>query len=78
MKQHSFDGVSFVSGIFIAAIGLLFLIPDTPSDIIHAFTRLGSWFWPIVLLVVAGAILLPIILTRSDTSDEDDQSAITG
>ncbi len=76
MKTHSFDGVSFFSGMFITAIGLLFLIPNTPSDIIHAMTGLGSWFWPIVLLVVGTAILLPIFLTRSDPSDEDDQSAI--
>ena len=29
MKTHKFDGVSFFSGLFIAAIGLLYLIPNT-------------------------------------------------
>ena len=52
MKTHKFDGVSFFSGLFIAAIGLLYLIPNTPSDIIDAVTGLGGWFWPILFLAV--------------------------
>lgn len=70
MKRHSFDAISFFSGVVIALIGLIFLIPNTPSEIIDAITDLGSWFWPVVLLVIGGAIVIPVLIPRR----EGDQS----
>lgn len=70
MKTHKFDGVSFFSGLLIMAIGLLYLIPNTPSDIIDAITGLGGWFWPILLLALGVAVLVPVIWTRDSTEKE--------
>jgi hypothetical protein len=70
MKRHSFDAISFFTGVVIALIGLIFLIPNTPAEIIDAITDLGSWFWPVVLLVIGGAIVIPVLVPRRD----DDQS----
>lgn len=72
MKSHKFDGVSFFSGIVITAIGLLFLIPDTPSEIFEALGGLGSWFWPIALLVIGVAVLIPVFFPKR--GDEERQS----
>ena len=67
MKTHRFDAISFISGLVITLLGLAFLIPETPVDIVHALTSLGGWFWPAVLMVIGVAILIPVFLSR-DTS----------
>jgi hypothetical protein len=66
MKPHRFDAISFVSGLVITLLGLVFLIPQTPVDVIDALTRFGSWFWPTVLLVIGIAILVPVFLSREE------------
>lgn len=70
MKIHRFDGVSFFSGLIITAIGLVFLIANDPGDIIDAFGRLGNWFWPLLLLIVGVAVLVPALIP----SRKDDES----
>jgi hypothetical protein len=72
MKTHAFDGVSFFSGLVIAAIGLLYLIPNTPSDIIDAMSRLGNWFWPLLLLAGGVAVLVPALMSRKDANDSEN------
>ena len=62
MKTHNFDGVSFFSGLVITVIGLLFLIPNEPTDIFDAIGTLGSWFWPVLLLAVGIAVLIPVVI----------------
>ncbi len=69
MKTHRFDGVSFASGLVIAAIGLVFLIAPEPGDILDVFDGIGSWFWPVLLLVIGLAVLVPALMP----SREDDQ-----
>lgn len=69
MKTHNFDGVSFFSGLVITVIGLLFLIPNEPTDIFDAIGALGSWFWPVLLLAVGIAVLIPVVIP----SKRDDQ-----
>ena len=66
MKTHRFDAVSFISGLVIALLGLVFLIPQTPVDIVSALTNLGSWFWPAVLLAIGVAVLIPVFLPKED------------
>jgi formate-dependent nitrite reductase membrane component NrfD len=66
MKTHRFDAVSFFSGLVIALLGLVFLIPQTPMDIVHAVTNLGSWFWPLVLVAIGVGILIPILLPKRE------------
>lgn len=64
MKTHGFDAVSFISGLVITVLGLAFLIPQTPVDIIDAVTGLGTWFWPALLLVIGIAVLVPVFLPK--------------
>ncbi len=70
MKSHRFDAISFISGLVITLLGLAFLIPETPVDIVHALTSLGSWFWPAVLMVIGVAILIPVFLSRETSPAE--------
>ena len=74
MKTHKFDGVSFFTGLLITVIGLLYLIPNTPSDIIDAITGLGAWFWPILLLALGVAVLIPAFWSRDNDEKEQIES----
>ncbi len=77
MKTHEFDAISFFSGVVITGIGLLFLIPNSPSDIFDLIARMGNWFWPAVLLAIGTAVLVPVFMPKRNEK-EDDQSALTG
>ncbi|MGH8873363.1 MAG: hypothetical protein ACRDWS_15490 [Acidimicrobiia bacterium] len=74
MKSHRFDAISFFSGLVIALLGLVFLIPQTPVDIIDALTRLGSWFWPAVLLLVGIGVLIPVFLPKDSEEKQETPS----
>jgi len=74
MKSHKFDAISFFSGLVITLLGLAFLIPNTPVDIINAVTSLGSWFWPAVLLVIGIAVLIPVFLPKDADQDHEELS----
>ena len=52
MKTHRFDAVSFIAGLTFSIIGLVFLIPETPQEIIDLLLNSGAWFWPVALMVV--------------------------
>jgi type II secretory pathway component PulF len=69
MKSHKFDAISFISGVVATALGLAFLIPQTPVGLIDMITSLGAWFWPVVLIVVGIAILVPVFVSR-DSEEE--------
>lgn len=73
MKQHSFDGVSFFSGLAITLFGLLFLIPNDPADIFDAVGRLGSWFWPLLLVVIGLAVIIPVLIPKRQDGEQKDQ-----
>ena len=64
MKTHRFDPISFVSGLVITLLGLAFLIPQTPVDVVDVLTDLGGWFWPVLLLAIGVAVLLPVVLPK--------------
>jgi hypothetical protein len=72
MKTHRFDPVSFISGLVITLLGLAFLIPETPLDIVDAVTSLGTWFWPAVLLVVGIAVLVPVFLPKPEDEETSE------
>jgi hypothetical protein len=76
MKTHSFDAVSFVAGLAFSIIGLLFLIPETPQQIIDVLLDSGAWFWPIALLVVGLAVIIPVLIPKKD--DEAIESGESG
>lgn len=64
MKTHKFDGVSLFSGLAITGIGLIFLISNDLSDIVGVISRVGTWFWPVLFVVIGIAILIPILTPR--------------
>lgn len=72
MKTHKFDTLSFISGLVFTAFGLMFLIPSTTDDLIDAVAGIGSWAWPLILLAIGLAILVPLLFeSRDDTAEED-------
>ena len=75
MNTHKFDAISFISGLVAAAIGLAFLIPQTPVDLIDMLTSLGAWFWPALLVVVGIAVLVPVFTRHSGEEAEEPREA---
>jgi hypothetical protein len=78
MKTHSFDAVSFIAGLAFAGLGLVFLIPQTPQQLIDALLNSGAWFWPIALLVVGLAVIVPVLLPKRDEAIEAGDSTDMG
>lgn len=76
MKTHSFDGVSFFSGLIITAIGLMFLIAREPGDIFDTLGRVGNWFWALIFLIVGLAVLVPALLPSRDQSEEEETNQL--
>ena len=74
MKSHKFDGVSFFSGLVITAIGLMFLIPNSMSDLVDAITGFGIWFWPILFLGIGLAVIIPALLPKKKDEELDTES----
>jgi hypothetical protein len=68
MKPHPFDPISFVLGLFVTLLGLLFVVGDRSAGEIGI-----RWLWPFPV-VVAGlvAVLAAVRMSRgADRSDED-------
>jgi len=73
MKSHRFDPISFITGLVVTLLGLAFLIPRTPLDIVDAITSFGTWFWPAVLLLIGIAVLVPVFAPKpADEETEPD------
>lgn len=60
MKTHRFDSLSFLAGLVMTLIGLVFLIPQDPSDVFAVFGDIGNWFWPVLFLAIGVAVLAPL------------------
>ena len=75
MKTHKFDTVSFLSGLVISAIGLIYLLTNNPGDIWNALTSVGSWFWPVVLVAVALAVLIPLMIPNKSEDESAEEPA---
>jgi hypothetical protein len=73
MKPHRFDVISFISGLVAVVLGLAFLIPQTPVDLIDMVQSLGSWFWPALLVAIGIVVLVPVFASRSPADAEDEQ-----
>lgn len=68
MRRHPFDPISFVLGLFVTTLGLLFVLGDRSAGEIGA-----RWLWPFPV-VVAGLVAVLAALRmarREDRSDED-------
>lgn len=68
MERHRFDPLSFAFGLIFALLGLLFLIPNTPFDMVAILADSLRWVWPVVILAIGAAILVP--LARRSPSDD--------
>lgn len=76
MKRHSFDTLSFVAGVFIFFIGLIFLLPAEVTDLVDVFggfDDLTSWFWPLLFLAIGALVLVPLLFNKK--SQEEDSEA---
>jgi hypothetical protein len=78
MKTHRFDAISFISGVVITLLGLAFLIPQTPVDVVDAIASVTGWFWPVLLLVIGAAILVPVLLPKGEDADSGKDEDTTG
>lgn len=77
MKTHKFDTISFLSGLAFTAFGLLFLIPSQTDDLINYVTGLGTWVWPVILLGIGVAILVPVFTGLRNDPVEDSEDLET-
>ncbi len=75
MKPHKFDTLSFVSGLVFTGFGLLFLIPNNTDDLIDVFVNVGSWAWPLILLGIGLAIVVPVFLGSADSEEDQPEVA---
>ena len=77
MKRHKFDTLSFVAGLIITVIGLIFLLPAEPGDLVDffgGFDDLTSWLWPLLFIGIGALVLLPVLLKRSSQDEEAEDS----
>ncbi len=72
MKLHEFDSLSFIAGLVITAIGLVFLLLPEVGDIVSLFTDAGSWFWPLVFIAAGVAVLAPVMIRRTGEADDEE------
>lgn len=70
MKRHTFDALSFISGLLIAAIGLAYLLPEEPADIIDTLGAMATWFWPAVFVLIGVALLSPLVTRTKEKESE--------
>ncbi len=70
MKTHRFDPISFIFGLGLTLLGLVFLIPATPTGVIALLSRVGAWVWPAVLLAIGAAIVFSAVAAgRHENAD---------
>jgi formate-dependent nitrite reductase membrane component NrfD len=71
MKTHKFDAISFISGLIFTGFGLMFLIPNTTEDLIDTVVDMGSWAWPLILLGLGLALVVPLFVTAAKGADPE-------
>ena len=71
MQRHSFDLVSFIFGVIFTGLGITFLSTEVPALEVNS-----AWIWPVVLLVIGGAVLATALTgARSRRSVEEPTSS---
>lgn len=75
MKSHRFDPLSFSFGVIYTLIGLLFLIPATPVELVPFITESTQWVWPLVVVGLGIAILVPLVRSNGVRSNGDDSES---
>lgn len=72
MERHNFDVLSFAFGVIYTLIGLLFLIPATAFDLAPVLTMSLRWVWPLAILGIGAAIVIPAL--RRPSKIEPDET----
>ncbi len=72
MKRHEFDPLSFVSGILLLGVGMLFLIPRGTGDLIDFVSSAAVWIWPVLFIAAGAAILTPAFIRMRKGDQEED------
>lgn len=65
MERHRFDALSFAFGVIYTLVGVIFLLPVTPFDLVETVTLSLRWVWPGAILLIGAAILIPLMRHRS-------------
>jgi formate-dependent nitrite reductase membrane component NrfD len=71
MNTHKFDSISFISGLIFTGFGLMFLIPNTTEDLINTVVDMGSWAWPLILLGLGLALVVPLFVKAAKVTDPE-------
>jgi hypothetical protein len=71
MERHRFDTLSFAFGLIYLLIGLMFLIPATPFDLAPVVAASLRWVWPVAIIGIGAAIIVPLVRTRATSEPED-------
>ena len=72
MYRHRFDPIAFVFGAAFVLIAVLVGLPEDPWNFLVNDLALG-WLWPLLLIAVGAAILIPSLRERSENGPEDEQ-----
>lgn len=72
MERHRFDPLSFSFGIIYSVVGILFLLPATPMDLVPLVTESARWVWPLVVVGLGVAIIAPLARRRDDAAPDAD------
>jgi hypothetical protein len=77
MKTHRFDALSFVSGLLLTATGLIFLFATEPTDLFDMLAGIGGWFWPVLLMAIGLAVLIPLMIPGNKPDDQTSEGRST-
>ncbi len=66
MERHRFDALSFAFGVIYTLIGVIFLLPDTPFDLVDMVATSLRWVWPAAILLIGAAILVPLVRPKRE------------
>jgi hypothetical protein len=66
MERHRFDALSFAFGVIYTLIGVIFLLPDTPFDLVDMVAGSLRWVWPAAILLIGAAILVPLVRPKRE------------
>lgn len=67
MQRHRFDPLSFAFGVIFTLLGLLFLVPANPRALIELLVDSLRWVWPVTILAIGAAILIPLTRREEDS-----------
>ena len=71
MKRHQIDIWSFIGGVVLTGLGLLFLIPTNPFDFTNGFRNLVGWALPVLVVLVGLAMIAPTLKRRRQETETE-------